>query len=340
MNTTILLEKSYFTANPQKIIYNDEFCITLFRYSSGVEAIELKNSQGKIIVLPYMGQIIWYAEFKGINMTMKNMFKQPKLVDNILDTYGCFAFHSGLLSNGCPSENDIHPMHGEFCCAQMDRAWLVIGDDTISLHSEYEYCQGFGYHYIAEPSIALKTNDTNIKINMAVKNLTSIPMPLQYMCHINYAYVDKGTFKTNIPDNAFHLRETIPNHIKPTKAWFEYTNKIKEMQQIGKGLTTLGNPELYNTEIVFLADHIDKYTENVTMEIDSPEGYGFATKFSTQEFNHVVRWIMHNGDQQVSSFGIPGTCRPEGFLAAKKAGTLIMLQPDERKTFSVITGLK
>ena len=46
------------------------------------------------------------------------------------------------------------------------------------------------------------------------------------------------------------------------------------------------------------------------------------------------------GDQQVSAFVLPATCRPEGFLAAKKANTLVMVQPNEEKEFSVLTGLK
>ena len=52
---------------------------------------------------------------------MKNMFNQPKKAKCIVDTYGCFAFHSGLLSNGCPYPEDTHPMHGEFSCADMDK---------------------------------------------------------------------------------------------------------------------------------------------------------------------------------------------------------------------------
>jgi len=32
----------------------------------------------------------------------------------IAETYGCFAFHSGLLRNGVPGPEDDHPAHGEF----------------------------------------------------------------------------------------------------------------------------------------------------------------------------------------------------------------------------------
>ena len=76
-------------------------------------------------------------------------------------------------------------------------------EDEVIIGGEYEYCQGFGFKYLARPSVSLKANATNIKISMQVKNLTSVEMPLQYMCHINHRYVDKGEFKANIPDEAF-----------------------------------------------------------------------------------------------------------------------------------------
>lgn len=43
-----------------------------------------------------------------------------------------FAFHSGLLSNGCPSPEDTHIMHGEMSCAVIDEAWLEIDEAGIN----------------------------------------------------------------------------------------------------------------------------------------------------------------------------------------------------------------
>ena len=147
MNTKIYLQRGFFAENAKTIMENDEFKVNLFKYSSGVEAIEVTNSRGKIIVLPYMGQMIWRVEFDGIDLTMKNMFSKPRKVNNILDTYGCFAFHSGLLANGCPSSEDTHPMHGEFCCADLDATWIEFSEDEVIISGEYEYCQGFGFKY-------------------------------------------------------------------------------------------------------------------------------------------------------------------------------------------------
>lgn len=100
--TKICLNKSYFKENITTILENDDFKVTLFRYPSGIESVKIANAKGYVELLPYMGQIIWDAEFNGISLRLKNIFKEPKPATCIVDTYGCFAFHSGLLANGCP----------------------------------------------------------------------------------------------------------------------------------------------------------------------------------------------------------------------------------------------
>lgn len=340
MDTKIFLKHSYFTESPNLLLENDDFKATAFRYPSGIESIKIRNAKGYVELLPYMGQIIWDAAFNGIDLRLKNIFDQPKPATCIIDTYGCFAFHSGLLANGCPAPDDTHPMHGEFSCAPMDEAWLEMTNDAIALISQYEYMQGFGYHYIARPRVALEKNATRFEIRMEVTNLTCIEMPLQYMCHMNYAYVDHGRISSNLPGTAFKLRESIPSHVHPTEKWLAYNEVLKKMQQEGRSLEILDQPDMYDPEIVFMADHIDQYAQDVTVEIDSPKGYGFRTNFSTKDFTNATRWIMKNEDLQVAAFVLPATCRPEGFLAAKKAGTLLHLKTNETKTFTVTTGLK
>jgi hypothetical protein len=49
--------------------------------------------------------------------------------------------------------------------------------------------------------------------------------------------------------------------------------------------------------------------------------------------------MLHNRDQQVAAYVLPSTCRPEGFKAAQRAGTLIELAPGEQRHFSVETGI-
>src|SRR5579862_2152726 len=88
----------------------------LFRYDSGIEAVRLSNARGNVVVLPYLGQMVLSAEFDGVPLAMESMFAEPRPARSIVETYGCLAFHSGLLRNGVPSALDAHELHGEAPC--------------------------------------------------------------------------------------------------------------------------------------------------------------------------------------------------------------------------------
>ena len=304
---------------------------------SGIEAIKLINSKGFIIVLPFYGQIIWDAQFNGHSLTMKNMFSEPKLGATIIDTYGCFAFHSGLIRNGCPSPEDDHPLHGEMPCAPMDKAWLIVDEDYIGVGGEVEYVKGFGDHYLAKPEAILYSDSSLFDINMQVTNLASVEMPLQYMCHMNYCYEHGATFSQNIPESAVQLRQTIPAHVKPTPQWLKFNQQIQEGEY---KLDKLENDEMYNPEIVFFMDNLQQYQQQLEYRMHSPKGHTYLAKFSSEQFNYATRWILFNADQQVGAFVLPATCRPEGYLAAEKSGALIKLQPKQTRYFSVTTGIE
>lgn len=337
MKTRLPLHREQFHATPGVLLQNEDFTVELFRYPAGIEAVRIHNRRGTVIVLPFYGQMIWQASFDGHSLTMGHSFKQPLPGSSIIDTYGCFAFHSGLLANGCPSAEDDHPLHGEMACARMDNAWIVLEEGQLSLEGETEYVKGFGHHYLAAPAVRLQANHARLHIEMTVTNLAGAPMPLQYMCHLNSAWVEQGRFQQSIPDDAFQLRTTIPAHVRPTPAWREYTDRLARDPQ---SLQQLDQPQMCDPEIVFFADDLAQYGEEVQFELHSPQkDYALMTRFSTAQFPHATRWLLHNRDQQVAAYILPATCRPEGFLAAKQAGTLIELAPGEQRYFSVETGL-
>jgi len=336
MKTIFPLTPELFSATPRLLLENAQFSVTLFRYPSGIEAVKLENSVGNVTVLPYYGQMIWDASFGGRSLTMGNSFTQPLPGKDIIDTYGCFAFHSGLLANGCPAPEDTHPLHGEMACARMDSAWLELDETGISVKGTVKYIKGFGYHYQASPGVTLMAERPRLTIEMSVTNLSGRTMPLQYMCHMNYAWVEKGTFSQTIPDEAFRLRTSIPGHVQPTPQWLEYTRQLEANPE---GFDGLAQPEMCDPEIVFFADNLSQYGEEVTFRVASPQGYGFSTSFKTAQFNHATRWLLHNADQQVAAFVLPATCRPEGFIAARDSGTLITLNPGETRVFEVETGM-
>ena len=336
MSFQIPLNSALFAATPRTILHNEHWNVSCFRYHSGIEAVKISNSRGFITVLPVYGQMIWDACFDGRSLRMDNMFTEPKQGQTIIDTYGCFAFHSGLIRNGCPSPEDDHPLHGEMPCARMDSAHLQIDEQSITLSGQYEYVKGFGNHYLASPSVKLNAGQAYMHINMSVTNLAHAPMPLQYMCHINYAYIENATFSQNLPQEVWRLRESIPGHVHPTKQWIAFTQKLAQEPQ---GIQCLNQSDLYDPEIVFFADQLSQHTDHPVFKMHSPDGTTFFTGFSAQELNYATRWILHNPDQKVAAFVLPATCRPEGYLAAEKTGTLIQLMPGQTRSFSVETGI-
>ncbi|MBZ6394477.1 MULTISPECIES: aldose 1-epimerase family protein [Pantoea] len=336
MKTRLPLRREQFHFTPEVLLQSDDFRVELFRYPAGIEAVRIHNRRGSVTVLPFFGQMIWDVQFEGHTLTMGNSFKQPLPGNSIIDTYGCFAFHSGLLANGCPSPEDDHPLHGEMPCARMDSAWLLLDADTLSLEGECEYVKGFGHHYLAAPAVRLHADRPRLQIEMTVTNLAGAPMPLQYMCHLNSSWIAQGRFRQSIPDRAFRLRTSIPAHLRPTPAWRDYTARLAQDPQ---ALQQLDQPQLCDPEIVFFADDLPQYGDEVQFELHAPAGYAMMTRFSTAQFPHATRWLLHNADQQVAAYILPATCRPEGFLAAQQAGSLITLASGEQRHFSVETGL-
>ena len=336
MTTRLPLWRTLFSEQPRTLLENADFTVTAFRYASGVEGLKVENSRGHLVILPWLGQMIWDAQFDGHDLTMRNMFSQPKPATEVVATYGCFAFHSGLLANGCPSPEDTHPLHGEMACASMDEAWLELDGDSLRIGGGYEYVMGFGHHYQAQPAVVMHKASALFDIHMAVTNLASVAMPLQYMCHMNYAYVADATFSQNIPDAALQLRASVPAHVKPTGQWLAFNQRILQGEA---SLARLNEPEFYDPEIVFFADKLDTWTDRPEFRMVAPDGTTFVTRFSSAELNYVTRWILYNGDQQVAAFALPATCRPEGFLAAQRNGSLIQLAPQQSRSFSVTTGI-
>ena len=338
MTHTLHFTHAMFTEKEQLIFENQHFSATTFTYPSGVAAVTLTNAKGHLTLLPYMGLIIWDAVFEGISLKMKDMFTQPLPGDNIADTYGCFQFNSGLLANGTPGPEDDYGLHGEFPTATMDEAYLTFDENTLTIHSQKEYVKGFGHHYLAEPFVTLHQNSGLFDIELTVTNLSNYqPMPLQYMCHMNYAYSDQGIISQNFPDEAFTLRQTIPGHVHPTEDWLAYNETLKESGQL---INHLDDSQHYDPEIVFFTEDLTKHVEQAEFRMTVEKEHQFLTTFKTEQFPITTRWLLHNADQQVAAFALPGTSRPEGFHAAKEAGTLIYLDPHETRSFKVTTGLE
>ena len=339
---TLELKRSFFTATEQEIFSAGEISVSLFRYDRGVEAVRIKNSRGHLIVLPFMGQMIWDVVFDGVCLTMKNMFSQPLPAKGIIETYGCFAYHSGMLRNGCPSPDDTHALHGEMPCAPMDRAYIVYGEDKIgpyvSLVSEWEYVMGFGNHYLASPRLMLRPGATLFDLEMNVKNLSLTPMDLMYICHVNFALVRGGEIfqGADFTPADTCVRKSIPGHVSPTPSYLKLLDAFAKHPERSAVLT---DAEQYDPEQVFFIRNLKSDKNGMThMMVRGPKKDAFYISWSLKEMPQTTRWILCNSDQEVGAFALPGSCEPEGYLAEKRKGHVRRLGGGKTARFKVKLG--
>ncbi|MCG7361063.1 aldose 1-epimerase family protein [Roseomonas sp. ACRSG] len=325
-----------------EVLRAGELSATLFRFHTGIPGLRLRNSRGEVVVLPWMGGMIWSARFDGVELAMSSGFDAPRPATTIAETYGCFAFHSGLLRNGVPAPEDSHAAHGEFPCAPMDRAWLEFGEDAngsfLRVVSAREYVMGFGSHYQAHPSLALRPGATLFDIGLNIRNLSGKPMELMYMCHVNFAFVPGGRCLQPAPftPDRTAVRHAVPAHVQPNPA---YLALIEDLARNPARMEALDEPELYDPEQVFYLHGLGTDAKGEThLMLARPEGDGFAMSYAPADFPHTVRWILHDPDQQVAAFALPSTCQPEGYAAEKRKGHVRLLPPGAQAGFSVRAG--
>lgn len=336
------LRHALFEEKERGFLESDGVEVSLFRYDTGVEAVRLANRRGYVIVLPYFGQMLWDARFDGVRLGMGHAYPAPRPAKVIVDTYGCLAFHSGLLRNGVPSSQDDHQLHGEFSCATLDSAALEFGDDGegafLRLTSEYEYIAGFGSHYRARPSVTVRPDCTLIDIGMSVENRGGKVMDLMYMCHINLAFIENAHIRqaaAYTPENVA-VRTAIPSFVQPTP---EYRALLEELARDPGRMEHL-NPSLkYDPEQVFYLNNLRRDSAGTThVMMRRPEGDGLVVSFSPDAFPYSARWLLRNDDLQVAAVALPSTCHPEGYLTEKSAGHVRSLAPRASANFRVRLG--
>jgi hypothetical protein len=340
--TRINLSRSLFGERERTFLETDGMTVSLFRYDTGIEAVRLANALGHVVLLPYMGQLVWDVAFAGVRMTMGSMFAAPRPATTIVETYGAFCYHAGLLRMGNPSPQDTHALHGEMPTAPMDSAWIELGTDGegafVRLVSERDYVMGFGSRYVARPSLTLRPGSSLFDIAMSVTNTGGSAMDLMYMCHINPVFVPNGTIVQPAPwtpENVV-VRTVIPQHVPKTP---EFLDQIADLARDPRVMETLDPSLRYFPEQVFYVYGVRTDAAGDThLMLRRPEGDGFAVSYDPKRFPQTVRWLMRDADHQVAAFALPSTCLPEGYTAEKAAGRVQSLASGATAEFTVRTG--
>ena len=339
---TIPLQRDAAAAHEETVLQAGALTASLFRYPSGIEALRVCNARGSLIVLPWYGQMIWHAEFDRVPLTMQSGFTMPLPATGIGGTYGCFAFHSGLLRNGVPAPEDDHPAHGEFPCAAMNRAWLELREDrhglALRLVGERDHIVGFGPRYRAHPSVTVSEQKTSFEIGMQVQNRSGRPMELMYMAHVNFAFTPQGRIIQPVPFTPEHVRvrRAVPAHVRPNP---DYLAFIETLSKAPERMQRLDEPARYDPEQVFYLQDLPVDAEGRThMMLLRPQGDAFVLAHMPAQFPHCVRWILDDPDQKAAAFSLPSTCEPEGYAAERRKGHVRVLEPGEQADFSLNAG--
>ena len=314
----------------------------VFAYDAGVEAVRLSHAGGHVVVLPFMGQMVWSADFDGVELAMQSLFREPRPAKTIVETYGCLAYHAGVLRMGVPGPTDDHALHGEAPCAQMDKAGVSCGVDErgafIAVTGEREYAMGFGSHYLSRPMVILREGETAIEIVMEVENLSAAPMDLMYMCHVNFAFAEGARIFQSVPFTPEHVfaRTAIPPFVKATD---DYRALIAELAVNPGRMEVLDEPDRYDPEQVFyIVGQKPGADGRVHYLMQRREGDAFAISWDSRSMDKTIRWILANSGQRVAAFAMPGTCEPEGYTAEKRKGNVRTLAGGARVRFATHVG--
>lgn len=341
MSTVFHLHEQMFREKKQLLMDTPHFAVHTFLFDSGVAGLQISNSRGHIIMLPYQGQQIWSANFDGRELGMKSMFSEPQPTQTYLHTYGGFFIHCGATRMGVPGATDSHPLHGELPNARYQKAWLTLGDDArgtyIGMSGSFRYTVAFNDNYVAVPEVRLYADQTIFTVSLEIQNLKKTPMDLMYLAHINYRPVDNAQLLTSAANTAaaIRVRKSIPSHISPPAGYREFIEQLAQQPAVANQL----NPQLaFNPEVVFTINpHADNQGWAHSLHVH-PDGHADYVAHRPSQLPYTIRWISRTPDQDCLGFAMPATAEPEGYTAEKAKGNLRHIDAEQKWRCDFIVG--
>lgn len=341
----IELYKHMFVEKEKPLLTGGTLSASLFRYSTGVEAVRISNQNGWIAMLPFKGQQIWRAEFLGHPLTMKTMFDEPQESNAFLDTYGGFLLHCGLTALGNPSPEDTHPSHGELPNAPYSEAFLYAGEDQggryIALSGKYYYRVGFTGGYVFEPECRLYEDASTIHMTVNIENLRGYDLEYFYLCHINFRPQDGARLVDTAGKKAedVTVHKAVPDGL-PASHKERLTAYLDRLTQNPSLMDTVDSTaQIYDPEIVFTLRYTpDKDGNAHTLQV-LPDGYGCYVKHNPEELPFGLRWISRTNNEDAMGMVLPATTEHHGYIDSKKKGYDRHIPPYGKVRFAFEAGI-
>lgn len=340
----INLYKEFFTENEKTIFENESLKVSLFKYSTGIEAVKLSNRKGYVTLLPFVGQQIWDMEFLGHNMVMKSIYDEPVVCKDFYgESYGCFLMHCGLTAMGNPTSEDTHTPHGELPIANYKEAYIIIGEDAkgkyISLGGSYFHKRAFEHNYEFTPECRLYEDASTIDMIITFTNHKDLPLEYFYLCHINYRPVDGAKLYYMAKHENIIAHHEVPEGYPKELAdkTNAYLDKLdKDMSLVD---TIDSTTQSYAPEIVFTCKYdADENGNAYTMQL-LPDGFACYVCHRPEELPFGVRWIARTVDEDALGMVLPATAQHMGYLYCKEHGLEKYLGSNQSVTYHITTGI-
>ncbi len=342
MTGCIPLYREHFSRDTKTVLTFGALSAETFIYSTGVEAVRIRNSAGYIVMLPYMGQMIWDMEFLGHRGTMRTIYDEPVAdVPNFQHTYGCFMMHCGLTAMGNPTAEDDHLPHGELPVAKYQKAYLLFGEDErgkyITLSGEYEHKLCYTYNYLFRPDCRLYENESTIDITAHFTNRKDLPLEYFYLCHINYRPVDGSKLYYTARHEDIKAHHEVPAGYPKEKETNAYLARLDADASVMDVIDS--KTQSYAPEIVFTCKYFaDEKGEAHTMQL-MPDGYACYVSHRPEELPFGIRWISRTEDEDALGMVLPATAEHLGYKYCKKMGYERYLKKGESITYHMTTGI-
>ncbi len=312
-----------------------------FRFGSGVCGVRMRNGLGDIVMLPWQGQQIWSANFRGRELTMKSMFDEPRPTQSYLETYGGFLLHCGATAMGVPGPEDSHPLHGELPNAPYRDAFLEIGEDEsgpyLALGGMYRHTVAFTCNYTAEPLVKLHAGRSMLDVLLTLTNLMTDPMDWMYLAHVNFRPVEQARLVYSAPCDPVHarVRRSIPTHISTPPGYRDFLEELAA-DPTRHNVFTSDLP--FNPEVCFYLDYVaDAAGWAHSLQV-LPDGSADYVAHRPGQLEKAIRWIANTADQAAMGLILPATAEPEGFHAEQAKGNIKTLAGGESARIHIRAG--
>ena len=330
--TRVNFKPSFFSDRPLELLCDGALKATAFKYETGVCGLKIENQHCSMVVLPYMGQQIWFWECNGKNLTQKSIFDQPQGTTKFGDNYGGFLLHCGLTNINCAGEGEDYPLHGELPFANYPETYAGIGRDEtgkyLAVGGTYVYRNSQEYHFAYSPELRLYDDCTVVQMHVDIHNRRGCDLDYMFMCHMNWLAVDGSKIVYSAKKDTDHIK------VDPTELGGDSPRAVR-IREYGKKL--LADPTI--------ADFLDSATQcydpemciNITYEADKngwahamqvmPEGDACYVGFRTKELPYALRWYCRTGDEDGIGIALPTTGTNRSTAYQKEHGFYNTLAP-------------